>query len=203
MKPKGLLFTLFILYWVAVLGVALFSGKFRNEFRKTSLSHFVPYGYSMFTPMTKTKFDVSYEFFKNGNSIKTISLQNYVDAEFDKGLIHSKSATIKSRVYLEQIYQLDLAFQKNQYAKMYNSSNENFDDVINKEGNLNSITQNLRNFAKLYKVENPSLDVDSVSISVFRRPMILPFNPNYKGEYTYVLGKMNFYETNLILPENR
>lgn len=203
MKPKGLLFTLFILYWVAVFGVALFSGKYRNEFRKTSLSHFMPFGYSMFTPMTKTNFDVSYEFFKNGHSVKTIYLQKYLDTEFEKGLLQNKTSTNKSRNYFEQIYQLDLAFQKNQYAKTYGSLNGNFEDIINKDEKLKSISQNIRNFSKLYQEENPSLEADSVSISVFRKPMVLPFNPNYKGDYTYVLGDMVFYKMNYVIPNSQ
>lgn len=202
MKPKGLLFTLFILYWVAVLGVALFSSEFRQEFRKTSLSNFVPFGYSMFTPMTKTNFDVRYEFFKNGKSIENVSLENYLEKEFDKGLIYNKSATIKSRIYFDQIYQFDLAFQKNHYAKSTQSSTENFDDIINKDENLKSITENIQNFSKLYLNEN-SISADSVLISVERKSMILPFNPNYKGDYTYHISETIFYKKNLTLTENR
>lgn len=86
---------------------------------------------------------------------------------------------------------------------MYNSSNENFEDVINKDENLKSITQNLRNFSKLHQKENSTWKADSVSISILRKPMILPFDQNFKGDFTYVLGEMNFYQTNLILPENR
>lgn len=202
MKSKGLLFTLFILYWVAVFGVALFSGKYRNELRQTSLSHFIPFGYSMFTPMTKTNFDVSYEFFKDGHSVRTISINDYLGKEFDKGLIHNKTSTNKSRNYFEQIYQLDLAFQKNQYAAIDHPANESFEEALDKNPNLKSIQENIKKFSKLYMDENPSLKADSVSISVFRKPMILPFHPNYKGDYTYVLGDMVFYKTYYIFPNS-
>lgn len=200
MKPKGLLFALFILHWIAVLGIALFSSKFRQEFRKTSLSNFIPFGYSMFTPMTKTNFDVKYEFFKNGKSIKSISLQNYLESEFDKGLIYNKASSIKANIYSVQIYQLDLAFQKNHYAKSTQSSTEKFDDIIYKDKNLKSITQNIQNFSKLYLNEK-SISADSVLISVERKPMILSFNPNYKGDYTYHIPETIFYKKNLILTE--
>lgn len=203
MKPKGVLFSLFILYWIAVYGVALFSSNLRNGFRQTTLSQFIPYGYSMFTPMTKTKFDVNYEFYKNGNTVKNISLQDYIDSEYDKGLIHNKTTFVKSKIYLDQVYQLDLAFQKNQYAQLSNSDQGNFEEVINKDENLKSIVQNIHIFSKLYLKENQELAADSVVISVKREPMILPFNPEYKGDFTYVLGDTVFYKTNLILSENQ
>ncbi len=202
MKPKGLLFALFILYWIVVYGVALFSGKIRSEFRQSTLSHFVPYGYSMFTPMTKTKFDVSYEFYENGKPIKILSLREYIDAEYDKGLLYNKTAFVKSKIYLDQIYQLDLAFQKNQYARMNNPETKGFEDVIQEEENLNSIIRNIQNFSKLYIEENPSLTVDSVIISVRRKPMILPYKPDYTGDYTYVLGDTVFYHTDYIFPNS-
>lgn len=198
MKTKGLLFTLFILYWVAVFGVALFSSELRQEFRKTSLSNFVPFGYSMFTPMTKTNFDVKYEFFKNGKSIEIVSLDNYLENQFDKGLIYNKSSSVKANIYFVQIYQLDLAFQKNHYAKSNHTSTESFDDVINMDGNLKAIAENIQNFSKLYMKEN-SISADSVLISVERKPMILPFNPNYKGDYTYHVAETVFYRKKLIL----
>lgn len=203
MKPKGVLFSLFILYWIVVYGVALFSSDLRNSFRQTALSHFIPYGYSMFTPMTKTRFDVNYEFYKNGNAVKNIFLQDYINSEYNKGLIHNKTAFVKYKIYLDQIYQLDLAFQKNQYAQLSDSEQGNFEEVINKDENLKSIIQNVRNFSKLYLKEKPELTADSVIISIKRKPMILPFNPEYKGDFTYVLGDTVFYKTNLILSENQ
>lgn len=202
MKPKGLLLALFILYWIAVYGIALFSGKFRNDFRQTSLSHFVPYGYSMFTPMTKTTFDVSYQFYKDGNLAEIVSLRNYLDAEFNKGLFHNKASTVKSRVYLEQIYKLDLAFQKEQYAGINNPENQDFEKTVANDESLKSIAQNIINFSKIYKEENPSLEADSVGVSVYRKPMILPFNPGYKGDYTYILGDMVFYKSSYIFPNS-
>lgn len=157
----------------------------------------MPYGYSMFTPMTKTKFDVNYEFFENGIPVKTISLEQYLNSEFDKGLFHNKTASVKSRIYFEQIFQIDLAFQKNQYAAINNPENLNFSDVIKQDPNFTAIIENIQNFPKLYLSENPEFHVDSVSISVIRKPMILPFNPNYKGDYTYVLGNMIFYKSSI------
>lgn len=196
MKPKGLLFTLFILYWIVVYGVALFSGKFRNDFRQTSVSHFIPYGYSMFTPMTKTKFHVTYDFYKDDNLEKKVSLGEYIESEYDKGLIYNKSTFVKSKIFMDQIYQLDLAFQKFHYQGIF--KNKTFEELIGTDSKLKSIVANVQNFSDLYIKENPLQKFDSVLISIKREPMILPFNKNYKGDYTYVIGDTVFYRSNYI-----
>src|SRR5690606_23584865 len=184
----------------AVAGIAFFSFDFRYQFRKTQLSNFVPFGYSMFTPMTKTNFDVSYEFFQDGNSFRTVSMQDYLNKESAKGITNVKSKSLKSQIYFEQLYQLDLAYQKYHYAKYQKAKKQNFDSIIVQDELLKTITLNLKNFAKLYQTEN-SFSADSVQISVKRSPMVLPYNPDYKGDYTYLAGKGIFYETKLNLKE--
>ncbi len=195
MKPKRLLFALFLLYWAVVYGVTFFTGNnFKSQFRDS-----IPTGYRMFAPVTNTNFDVSYEFYTDGNLIRQIQLSDYISNEYQKSIFQQKSAFIKDRLYLGFLKTLDFYYQKTLYDELYKGKENDFETQIRTNRELIRIVENLENFPKLYLLENPDLKSDSISVSVRRKPMVLPFAPEYNRDFTYKIGAKTFFQTSLNL----
>jgi hypothetical protein len=193
MKPKRLLFALFILYWVGVYGVTFFlSDNFKNKFKGL-----VPTGYKMYAPITNTNFDVHYHFYRNKELVDSVRISHYIAEEYDKGILWNKTAFAKSKLYAGSLKVLDFHYQTALYRKRYKKVNINLDSLIIGNSKLQKIDQDLKNFAKFYRVENPSLKFDSASISVFRYPTILAFQPDFHNDFTYELGNGIFYRTQI------
>lgn len=191
MNPKRLLFTLFLLYWAGVYGVTFFAGdNLKSSFRDT-----IPTGYRMFAPVTDTNYDVSYEFFRDGELIREIKFSEYIHKEYDKPFYQNKSAYVKEKLYSGSLKILDFRYQKSLYDEVYRNKKNDFDSLTVSSKELMGIIDNLKNFPKLYLAENPEIFADSVWISASRKPMILPFDSLYKGAFTYRIGNKIFFTT--------
>lgn len=195
MKPKRLLFTLFVLYWVAVYGVTFFIS---NSYKK-QLKGLIPTGYKMYAPITNTNFDIQYDFYKNNVLVDTLKFSRYIQKEYDKGIFWHKSSFAKSKLYEGSLKVLDFHYQTTHYQNRYNHKNLDWDSVVFNTPILQEIDLNLQNFAKLYGTEHPELKFDSVVITVYRYPMILTFNPEFRNDFTYEVGERIFYTTQIRL----
>lgn len=193
MKPKRLLFALFILYWVGVYGVTFFlSDNSKNKFKGL-----IPTGYKMYAPITNTNFDVHYHFFRNKELVDSVQISQYIEEEYDKGIFWNKTAFAKSKLYQGSLKVLDYHYQTALYRKRYKKENIHLDSLLFEYPKLQKVDQDLKNFAKLYRTEHPTLKFDSASISVYRYPMILAFQPDFRGDFTYELGEGIFYKTQI------
>jgi len=195
MKPQRLLFTLFVLYWAGVYGVTFFAGNsFKSKFRDT-----IPTGYRMFAPVTNTNYDVYYEFYSGGELKEKFFISDYLKRQNEKSVVFKKSNFVKERLYGGLIKTLDYHYQKSLYDELYKQKENDFEKqvLINRE--LIPIVENLKQFPQLYLLENPEIEADSISISVLRKPMILPFAPDYKDDFTYKIGEKTFFQTSLNL----
>lgn len=193
MKPERLLFTLFLLYWAGVYGVTFFgSDHFKSQFRDT-----IPTGYRMFAPVTNTHYDVYYEFYSGGKLKEKFFISGYLEKQNEKSVFFKKSNFVRERLFGGLIKKLDYHYQKSLYDELYKQKENDFEKqvLINRE--LGPIVENLKNFSRLYLLENPGIIADSVSISVLRKPMVLPFEQDYKDDFTYKVGEKTFFQTSL------
>ena len=191
MKPERLLFTLFALYWAGVYGVTFFAG----DHFKTQIKEWIPTGYRMFAPVTNTNYDVAYEFYEKGELKGKFLISNYLEKENEKSIFQSKSYFVKERLYLGWMKTLDFHYQTSLYNELYKGKENDFDKKLKTHKELIPIVQNLKNFPKVYLKENPNIKADSVSISVMRKPMVLPFDKEYKDDFTYFIGEKVFFQT--------
>lgn len=195
MKPKRLLFALFVLYWIGVYGVTFF-------YDGISIGLFngmIPSAYKMYAPVTNTHYDVHYDFYLSGQKVKSILLSEYIHSDESKGIFQDKTNFAKSKVYEGPLKVLDFEFQSALYKKRYKKDSLDLNEHLLNQPKIQRIEKNLQNFAKLYLAENPNFKSDSVSISVRRDPMILAFQPDFKNDFTYEIGKGVFFKTQLIL----
>ncbi len=191
MKPKRLLFALFLLYWAVVYGVTFFAGSnLKSQFRDS-----IPTGYRMFAPVTDTNYDVIYEFYSDGKLRKRLILSEYIASEYDNSIFQNKSAFVKDRLYLGLMKTLDFHYQKSLYDELYKGKENDFAQKLLSEPELLPLVKNLEKFPILYLLENPEIKTDSFSVSVWRAPMILPFDKSYNRDFTYKVGKKVFYKT--------
>lgn len=195
MKPKRLLFALFVLYWIGVYGVTFFYG----EQSKTFYKGLIPSGYKMYAPITNTLYDVRYEFYKEDLLVENILLSDYIKEEYDKGILNNKTSFSKSKLYEGSLKVFDFQYQTALYKKRYKNDSIELDSHLMSSSRMVEIDRNLKNFSQLYLQEEPNLKSDSVSISVYRKPMILPFQPDFKADFTYELGAGIFYKTHQII----
>ena len=192
MKPERLLFILFALYWVIVYGVTFFAeDNLKSQFRDT-----IPTGYRMFAPATDTNYDVSYAFYRNGKLTEEFLISDYLEK---KKSIVSKSNFVEERLFLGLVKTLDFHYQTALYDEKYKQKENDFEQKLKTHKELIPIVQNLKNFPKVYLKENPKMKADSVSISVMRKPMVLPFDKEYKDDFTYFIGEKIFFQTSEIL----
>lgn len=195
MKPKRLLFTLFLLYWAGVYGVTFFgSDHFKSQFRDR-----IPTGYRMFAPVTNTQYDIYYEFFAGGELKTKFLISDYLEKQNERFILYKKSNFVRERLFGGLIKKLDYHYQKSLYDEMYKQKNNDFEKQVLTNRELVPIIENLKNFSRLYLLENPEILADSVSISVLRKPMVLPFCQDYKDDFTYKIGERTFFQTSLIL----
>ena len=103
----------------------------------------------------------------------------------------------KSKVYEGPLKVLDFEFQSALYKKRYKKDSLDLNEHLLNQPKIQRIEKNLQNFAKLYLAENSNFKSDSVSISVKRDPMILNFQPDFKNDFTYEIGKGVFFKTHL------
>lgn len=191
MKPKRLLLTLFLLYWAVVYGVTFCAGEnLKSQFRDS-----IPTGYRMFAPVTDTNYDVFYEFYADGKLTEKIILSEYIAAEYDKSIFQNKTAFVKDRLYLGLMKTMDYHYQKSLYDELYKGKENNFAQKLLSDPELIPLVKNLEKFPKLYLLEHPEIKADSFSVSVWRAPMILPFDKSYDKDFTYKVGKKVFYRT--------
>lgn len=191
MNPKRLLFTLFLLYWAGVYGVTFFAGdNLKKRFRET-----IPTGYRMFAPVTDTRYDVSYEFSLNSETVRKVELSDYINAQYDTPFYLHKSAYVKDKLFQGSLKVLDFRYQQTLYEELYRNKTNDFEVQTVSNPELSKIIANLKNFSKLYLLENPEIRADSVNISVYRSPVILPFAPDYKDDFTHKVGEKIFYTT--------
>ncbi len=195
MKPKRLLFTLFLLYWAGVYGVTFFAGnQLKTQFRET-----IPTGYRMFAPVTNTNYDVYYEFYAEGELKGKFYISDFIEKENEKSVIFKKSAFVKERLFGGLIKKLDYNYQKSLYNELYKQKVNDFEKQVLTNQELIPIVENLKNFPQLYLLENPEIKADSVSISVMRKPMVIPYAPDYGDDFTYKVGEKTFFQTSLII----
>jgi hypothetical protein len=193
MKPKRLLFALFVLYWIGVYGVTFFLGDQSKE----KFKGLIPTGYKMYAPITNTRYDIQYEFFLQGEKRKSIWFSDYIQEEYDKGIFSHKTSFAKTKLYEGSLKILDFQYQSALYKKRYKKEEIDVNPYLMANSRIQKIDQNLKNFAQLYLHENSDLKTDSVSISVYRYPMILAFQPDFRNDFTYELGEGMFYQTQI------
>ncbi len=195
MKPERLLFTLFLLYWAVVYGVTFFAGNnFKSQFRES-----IPTGYRMFAPVTNTNYDVYYEFYSDEKLKEKFCISDYIEKQNEKSFVFKKSNFVKERLFGGLIKKLDYHYQKSLYAELYKQKENDFEKQVHTNRELIPIVENLKKFPQLYLLENPEIKADSVSISVMRKPMVLPFSPDYNADFTYKIGEKTFFQTSLII----
>lgn len=197
MKPKRLLLALFVLYWVGVFGVTFFADAKSKQIFKG----LIPSAYKMYAPVTNTLYTVQYDFYLSNELVKSVDLSEYIQSDQSKGIFQNKTNFAKSKVYEGPLKILDFEFQSALYTKRYKNDRIDLNEYLLNQSKIQKIEKNLQNFAKLYRKENPNLQTDSVSISVKREPMILAFNPNFRNDFTYEIGKGIFFKTQLSFSE--
>lgn len=195
MKPERLLFILFLLYWAGVYGVTFFAGDhFKHQFRDT-----IPTGYRMFAPVTNTNYDAYYEFYSEGELKEKFFISDYLKKQNEKSVVFKKSNFVKERLFGGLIKKLDYHYQKSLYDELYKQKENDFEKQVLTNRELIPILENLKKFPSLYLLENPEIKADSVSISVQRKPMILPFATDYNADFAYKIGEKTFFQTSLNL----
>lgn len=195
MKAKKIGVLLFVMYWLIVYGLSFYD----NETLNAKLREIIPTSYKMFAPATKTNYDVEYVFYKDGQQKKQLVFSDYIDAEYKKSILTDKTSFIKDKLYQGNLKILDFNYQQALYAEKYMEKPNDFEERIVSNPLLIKTIQNLRSFPKLYLKENSNLHADSVSISVYRKPMVLPYDLKYSDDFTYHLGEMYFFKTYTLL----
>lgn len=194
MNAKKLLFTLFVLYWIMVYGVSFFASKGTKE----RYRNFFPTGYRMYTPATNTHYEVDYTFYKEGEAVEELRFSEFMRREKEKGRL-LKTRFVEDRLFSGFLKTLDHHYQMELFTEKVKKGENRFETLTREHPELQMIIGGVENFAKYYISVNPDLRADSVHIKVSRAPMILPFDPEYKGNFTYYAGEGVFYETGLNL----
>lgn len=195
MNPKRLLFTLFLLYWAGVYGVTFFSENYKEKIKNSSYRFFMPTGYNMFSPVTQTTFNVKFEFFEREAKIGEINSWDYLN-ENGKFPIERKEVFLKKMVYFYRVPDLDYAFLKNDYDLKYRNKKEDLDSIYAQDIYLKNLISKIKKSSELFIKEDADLErADSVFISIKRTPIILPFHPEYKENYTFHVGDTVFFST--------
>jgi len=191
MKPNKLLLTLFVLYWTVVYGASFIAPKsFKNRFKE-----FFPTAYRMYAPSTTTNYEAVYDFFLNGEIIRTLNLSERLEKERKDSIWDDKRVFVKRRIYLESLKAFDYDYQMGLYKELKDKVPNDFEKRVETDPYLSKIAQSLRNYVKLYAEENPDFKFDSVRISAVRIPTVIAFAPDYKGDFTYKAGEGVFYVT--------
>lgn len=189
MKSKKLWISLFLLYWFIVYGLSFLN----NEYLNSQVVELIPTRYRMFAPVTKTNFDVEYVFYHKGNEQKKMMFSEYIREEYDKSILLNKTSFIKDKLYQGNIKVLDFNFQEALYNEKYQNIPNDFEQRVQENPLLIYTLRSLTNFPKLYLKENPNLKSDSIKLSVYRAPMVIPFDTNYDDDYTYKIGAKYFF----------
>ena len=194
-KAKKIGVLLFVMYWITVYALSFYD----NDSLNSKLSQIIPTSYKMFAPATKTIYDVEFVFYKQGQRIEQLHFSDYIEAEYKKSILKDKTSFIKDKLYQGNLKVLDFNFQQALYAEKYKEKPNDFDQRLSSNPLLIKTVQNLKNFSKLYLNENPDLKADSVVILAHRKPMVLPYNLEYRDDFTYHLGEMYFFKTYTLL----
>lgn len=199
MNYKKLLFVLFIVYWTIAFGVALFFKDAKVQIRDSAFRYFIPFGYNMFVPVTQTNFDVTYRFYKDGNEISEISSVDYLNPKTKHGLLKHKKLFLEKMLYFYRIPDLDFAFLESDYKHKYFHADFDLDEKIKEDLYLKKITEKLQKFPTHFLAENPEIKyVDSIYFTIRRTPTILPFETEYKNNYTFYVGDTIFFESGIL-----
>src|SRR5690606_7841590 len=113
--------------------------------------------------------------------------------------LERKEIFLKKMVYFYRVPDLDYHYLKNDYDRKYRNIEEDLDSVFQHNPYLNNMILKIQKSSQLLVDEIPDISTtDSVWISFQRHPIILPFDPDYKGSYTFYVSDTVFFQTSYI-----
>jgi len=192
---KKLLFILFFIYWILVYGISLVKNmEFKNQFREV-----FPTGYRMYAPSTTTNYEIHFEFYQNSTVAESFFLSDYIDKSYEKSIVTNKKTFLFDFMYQRAVKDFDYEYQMFVSKTGIKQGKIDFAIAVEKNPELGKKARLFENFSKNYLKENQELIVDSVRISFYRLPIVLPFDKAFREDFTYFAGKGIFYETTIKL----
>ncbi|HUH35690.1 MAG TPA: hypothetical protein VL022_07665 [Moheibacter sp.] len=192
MKTKSLLLLLFVTFWTIIYGVSFFG----SNTLKAAFRGFIPTGYKMYAPPTKTNYDVVFTYCSKGEIIDQVHLSTYINEAQQQSMLHQKAAFVKERLFLYSMRTWDVDVQKALYQAMYLNGENDFEKEWNDSERLVAIRQSLLNFSQIYWTEKAEVEKewDQLKIEATRHPIVIKYAPDYQKDFTYTVGEKVFYQ---------
>lgn len=151
----------------------------------------------MYAPSTTSTFDLEYEFYKDGQLTEKVLFSDYVENSYKESILKNKKVFLTNNMFFRAQRGLDYEYQKSVYQKKGNWKKD-FEDKIKSNYSVRNFMKTCKGFPVLYQETHPDLKFDSMRVLFYRYPTKMPFDPDYKDDFTYYAGEGIYYETVVI-----